>query len=467
MSNQPHDQPRKSKGSASPETPDPDHAGALERHPRFAAARQDYEAWRDSLPDVDLGGPGKRNWRTRCVEKACEILWRHTGRVTGGAVLQMIGFGSSTSINSDIQAWHRQQLPRREAWLDVSDLVASPAVQDAFRGAFQMMLSAVQRESQEKASRSFDAEREGFTQEIERSRKAAAAADDARATAVQSLAEMTARAETAEGLRQRAEARSAELDGRLGATTIALDESRSREAGLRQETDAAIARLEALASGYVKEIERLEGAQKHALTEIEKARADTRQAHDETNRVLKEVAGLKDRVASLNNDLIAAAGRVGEAQAESRMLRDQLAAANARADQLEAQIQAHDEDRRAREKLIAAVRADASRRPGLAKAIQDHQAELEVSGGTLPTLWLSRSGLAITPKFDSVSQLDAFCEQFADDLASLVSKVTLMGGAHKGERRSGSPASSSKGRGKAAAADSRPAPPPEPPPSSS
>jgi hypothetical protein len=368
----------------------------------------------------------------------------------------MIGFGSSTSINSDIQAWHRQQLPRREAWLDVSDLVASPAVQDAFRGAFQVMLASVQREAQVQASKSFDAERDSFAQEAERTRKAAEVAKEAQALALRSVAEMKALLEAAQANLQRAESRCAELDGRLGATTIALDESRGREALMRvemdmvrKETDAAIARLEALASGYAKDIERLDGAHKHALTEIEKARADTRQAKEEAAKAAKDANGLKERVGGLSKDLIASAERCGEAQAEARMLREQLAEATARSQQFEAEIKARQESLRAGEKLCAAVREDASRRLGLARAIKDHEVSLEVSGDTLPKMWLAKSGLAITPQFDSVSQLEAFCVQFAAEIASMARQAAEMAASQNDHQRSAAAAGPSKARGKA------------------
>jgi hypothetical protein len=228
--------------------PDPGNSGALERHPRFEEVRQAYNEWRDALPASERGSPGQRNWRTKCVDRACALLWAKTGRVTAAAVMQIIKFGSTTSVNSDVQAWLRGQAPRREAWLDLSGLIESEPVQDAFRTALQTLLAVTQAEARTQAREEFDGQRAELAASMARMQQELQSAVQERETAVRASAAIEARRVAAERERETAQAQVVELDRILGAKTIELDKAAARELDLRQqidkvrqETDAAIA----------------------------------------------------------------------------------------------------------------------------------------------------------------------------------------------------------------------------------
>lgn len=43
----------------------------------------------------------------------------------------------------------------------------------------------------------------------------------------------------------------------------------------------------------------------------------------------------------------------------------------------------------------------------------------------MPRVWLAKAGMAITPTFDSLSQLEAFCEEFKADLAAFTRRIPV------------------------------------------
>jgi hypothetical protein len=134
-------------------------SGALDRHPRYPEAVMEYEAWLASLLPSDRGTPGQRNWRLRCVAKACEILSAKTGRATGNAVLRMIGFGSSTDVSVDVREWIEREAPRKADLLQISPLLKSEALRDAVNNALMQILGSAQQEARTAASEELQGER--------------------------------------------------------------------------------------------------------------------------------------------------------------------------------------------------------------------------------------------------------------------------------------------------------------------
>ena len=317
--------------------------GALERHPRFEEVRQAYNEWLHALPEAERGSPGQRNWRARCTNKACSLLWARIGRMTTAAVMHIIGFGSATSVNSDVKAW-LSKAPRRDALIDLSGLIESPALQEAFESALQMLLAAAQTAARQEAAVSLEAERTEM------------------ASAIGSMQEDL---EIAEQNRQQSQSQAVELEGLLGSKTVELD------------------------------------------------------------RVATEVAALAGRVSALNAELIESARVVGEAQAQARMAGEQLQRETRRADDLQADLSKRDESVRANEKMREQVLKSALARPGLVSVMRDNEATLEVDGDTLPRVWLARAGMTITPTFDSLFELEAFCHDFRTDLAEFTARIPV------------------------------------------
>ena len=398
-------------------------SGALDRHPRFAEAVAEYEAWLASLLPADRGTPGQRNWRLRCVAKACEILSAKTGRTTGNAVLRMIGFGSSTDVSVDVRDWIEREAPRKSDLLQISPLLKSEALRDSVNNALMQILGSAQQEARTAASEELQGERATLEAERIQSQLEVSRALAARDAAMDSAAAMERERDQHAKARQQAEAMTAQLQGQLTASEQSLAAAAARERDLkaeidrvRSETDKAIDRLKLIADQYASEIARLQGDQRRLLGQVEEARADARQIREDLQVRVGEVAGLSQRNAELatqaarDGALAAAAqARVSQLEQVTEEQRNALAvSAQALAD-ARSELAIERSQRQARENLAHAVQSEALRCPAIQDLLRIRGAVLVVDGDRLPRLELQVAGAPITPRFDSLSQLEAHC----------------------------------------------------------
>jgi hypothetical protein len=404
-------------------------SGALDRHPRYAEAVAEYEAWLTSLLPADRGTPGQRNWRLRCVAKACEILSARTGRTTGNAVLRMIGFGSSTDVSVDVRDWIEREAPRKADMLQISPLLKSEALRDAVNSALMQILGSAQQEARTAASEELQGERATLEAERIQSQLEVSRALAARDAAMDTAAAMERERDQHAQARQQAEAMTAQLRGQLTASEQSLAAAATRERELkaeiervRSETDKAIDRLKLIADQYATEIDRLQGDQRRLLGQVEEARADARQIRTDLQVRVGEVAGLSQRNAVLSTQAVrdgalaaAAQARVFQLEQVSEEQRTALAASAQSLADVQAELAIERSQRQARENLAQAVQSEALRCAAIQAMLRARGAVLVVDGDRLPRLELQVDGAPITPRFDSLSQLEAHCDAVPKD----------------------------------------------------
>lgn len=409
-------------------------AGALEKHARFAEATAEYAAWLGSLLPSDRGGPGQRNWRVRCVAKACELLYAKTGRATGNAVLKMIGFGSSTDVSTDVRDWIENAAPRRDTWLQLSPMLGSEALRETVEGALMQIFGTAQLEARRVAQAELEGQRALVDEERNQARLEVARALAARDAAMDTAAAFERERDQHAVARQQAEAQSARLQGQLdeGEQALAASVARERELGVdlqrvQSKTTEAIKQLKDASDRYSAEITRLEGDQRRLLRDVEEARQERDHLRKDLGTRVAEVATLSHRNAELAAEAARASARAAVAEARSLDLesqdRERQAALHQAAQALaaaQADLAQERAARGAREQMILAVQREAARGPAVKQILRARSGVVVVDGDVLPRMEIQVAGDPITPRFDSVSQLEAHC---ASDLAKLLAEA--------------------------------------------
>lgn len=393
--------------------------GALERHPKFEAVVLEYRTWLDGLPESERKLPGDRNWRSRCVVKACELLLLRVGRVTGSAVHEIIGFGSNTQVTAEVRAWQEKQATNRHSMLHLSDLFQSADVEAAFREAIITMSTATQAEARRIAREELEAERAVMRDQLEEMARARDLAESLAAASRQAQLEAEAQRDAARADAAQAREAAAVIQSQLAesqaATVLAREDARKSSDALH----AAIERLEAARGTYTKEIDRLQSEQRRNLMEIENARSETRSVREELGRKAEEVQVLGARLHRDQDELRNAAVARAEVETELRVTRANLAALQEKVDSLQRQVG----DAAARADLMA--RSHQVQRAAFAKAAsatevaEELEAELQLEGDAPVIVWLAVDGRAITPRFDGVAALEAWCEEHLNTLIDL------------------------------------------------
>lgn len=403
-------------------------SGALEKHPRFAEAAAEYEAWAAGLPAAERGGPGQRNWRVRCVAKACELLYAKTGRATGSAVLRIIGFGSSTDVSTDVREWIENAAPRRDAWLQIAPLMGSEALRESVEGALMQIFTGAQAEARRVAKSEFEAHR----LELEAERQQARAEVD-RALAAREAALATAAAYERErdqhaAARQKAESECARLQGKLDESMQSLAASAERELklqgalqSLQAETTVAIAQLRDASERYSLEVSRLEGDRRRLLGDVEQARQERDHLRKDLATRVAEAERLTQRNAEHVAESARAASRAAVAEARALDLETQvrnLHGALAQGSQdlvaVQAQLARELAAKSAREHLTLGVQREAARRMAVRRVLQASGGVVIVDGDVLPRMEIQLAGEAITPRFDSIADLEAYCTEHSE-----------------------------------------------------
>ncbi len=398
-------------------------SGALEKHARFAEATAEYEAWLGSLLPADRGGPGQRNWRVRCVAKACELLYAKTGRATGNAVLKMIGFGSSTDVSTDVRDWIENAAPRRDTWLQLSPMLGSQALRETVEGALMQIFGTAQLEARRLAQAELEGQRALVEEERNQAKLEVARALAARDAAMDSAAAFERERDQHAVVRQQAEAQSARLQGQLDEGEQALAASVARERELRvelqrvhSETAEAIRRLQDVSDRYSAEIARLEGDQRRLLRDVEEARQERDHLRKDLGTRVAEAAALTRRNAELAAEAARAGARAAVAEARSIDLESQDRERQAALHQAAQALAAAQADlaheraaREAREQMILAVQREAARGSAVKQILRARGGVVVVDGDVLPRMEIQVAGEPITPRFDSVAQLEAHC----------------------------------------------------------
>jgi hypothetical protein len=405
------------------QTPDSQRYGALERHPRFHEASTEYEGWLAALLPTDRGGPGQRNWRVRCVGKACELLYAKTGRATGAAVLKIIGFGSSTDVSSDVRDWIENAAPRREALLELSPLLASEALRDAVNQALVQILTSAQQEARAAAQQELQGQREQLDHDRVQAAMEVARAGAAREAALQAAAAFETERDQHALARQQAEERAVKLQATLDGAELSLHQSADRQRQLQTqiervqaETLESIARLEDISARHANEVARLDGDRRQLLVQVEEARQETRHLREDLKIRVTEVHALTQRNELLYEQATRSGMAAAAAQARVAELERLDVAHRDSIRRLEAALSEAQEDlarevslRSARQRMTDAVVAEAQGCAAIGRVLNDPDAVLIVDGDVLPRMQIQVKAVPVTPRFDSVKELEAHC----------------------------------------------------------
>ena len=393
--------------------------GALERHPRFEGVVLEYRIWLDGLAESERKLPGDRNWRSRCVVKACELLLLRVGRVTGSAVHEIIGFGSNTQVTAEVRAWQEKQATNRHSMLHLSDLFQSADVEAAMREAIITMATATQTEARRIAREELEAERAVMRNQLEEMARARELAESLAAASRQGAVQAEGQRDAARADATQAREAAAVIQSQLVESQAAKALAREDATKSRDALHAAIERLEAARGTYTKEIDRLQSEQRRNLMEIENARSETRAVREELARKAEEAQVLAATLHRDQDELRHAAVARAEVETELRVTRANLTALQEKVDSLQRQVG----DAAARADLMArshqVQRAAFAKASNAAEVAEGIEAELQLEGDAPVVVWLSVDGRAITPRFESVAALEAWCEEYLDRLLAL------------------------------------------------
>ncbi len=359
----------------------------------------------------------------RCVGKACELLYAKTGRATGTAVLKIIGFGSSTDVSADVREWIENSAPRRDAVLELSPLLASEALRDSVNEALVQILTSAQQEARAAAQKELQGHREQLEHERAQAALEVARAGAAREAALEAAAAFERERDQHALARQQADERAAKLLASLEGAELNLHQSAARERQLqaqierlRADTLESVAKLEDIAKRHADEVERFDGDRRQLLTQVEEARQETRHVRDDLKIRVAEVMALTQRNEALFEQstragvaAAAAQARVTELERHDLVHREAIARLEAALSEAQQALAREEGLRSARQRMAEAVLAEARGRAAIARVLDEKDSVLVVDGDVLPRMQIQVNGVPATPRFDSVTELEAHC----------------------------------------------------------